>query len=275
MAFYADTYFVLNFIADFLLLLASGGICAVFAPKWRLILSAALGAVYAVLAAIGPEIFSHIIMWLVCAEIMLVVAYGTAKNFLRLSLVFLGVSAAFGGVLLVFGMMFGESVLYGFTGYAGMFLIVFGAAYFLFSAVFKRSGRSEIQLSEVEIFLGGKCVKLRALQDTGNSLSDPLTGRKVLVTGFEEVKGIFPDVGARLIKSMNAVEFAETMNCLNMGCKLLLIPYKAVGTQSGLLAAFKPDKTVINGKIDNTYIIALSPNSVGDGGAYTALMGAA
>ena len=49
--------------------------------------------------------------------------------------------------------------------------------------------------------------------------------------------------------------------------------YSSLG--EGILAAFKPEKLVIDGKINDTYIVAISPNEVGDGAGYTALMGAA
>lgn len=277
MVLYADVLFLINLVADYLLLLASGRICAVFAPRWRLIAAALFGAAYAILAAVGPEVFSHILMWLVCAGLMLVIAYGSTRSFPRLCLVFTAVSAGFAGALLAAMLVFGENTVYGVISSPSVpvFLTVFILAYIVFSVVFRRTGRCDTKISRVEIRLGEKTVTLAALRDTGNSLSDPLTGRKVMVAGLNEVKRLFPAGTVSLAEKSGAVEFTEVMNALRLGCTFHLVPFKAVGTQSGLLAAFKPDEVIIDGKSDDTYLVALSPETVGDGGAYSALMGAA
>lgn len=274
MAFYADTYFVLNFIADFLLLTASGCICAVFTPKWRIFAAAIYGAFYSVFAFLGPEIFSRIFMYLISAGIMLVIAFGAEKRFLKLYIVFFSLTAAFGGTIYAVNVSMGENILYrAGKGSSLVFVFVFLTSHFLFSVVFKRSARDGTMLSTVEIFFKQKSVVFRALQDTGNSLTDPLTGRKVMVTSFERVKTLFPEIGLTFYEKNSASDIVEKVN--SSGYSFFLVPYKAVGTESGLLAAFKPDKVLIDGKISDGYIVAISPNDVGNGGAYTALMGAA
>ena len=275
MVFYADTYFVLNFIADFLLLMAAGGICAVFTPRWRLFSAAAFGALYTVFAFLGPEIFSGVFMYLISAGMMLVIAYGTEKRFIRLYLVFFALAAAFGGVIYALNISFGENVLFGAVSFVSplIFVTVFLAAYFLFSVVFRRSGRDGTKLSKVEIVFRQRSGTFSALQDTGNSLSDPLTGRKVMVVSYGEVKKLFPEIEMLFTGLKSSSETEEILT--SMGYSFLLVPYKAVGTESGPLTAFRPDKIIIDGKINSDYIVAVSQHSVGDGGAYTALMGAA
>ena len=51
-----------------------------------------------------------------------------------------------------------------------------------------------------------------------------------------------------------------------------LIPYKAIGTQRGMLLAVRPDCITISGKVERL-LIAFSPVTVSDGGGYQALLG--
>jgi hypothetical protein len=51
---YADEVFLVNAILDYVLLLAAAKLCGTAARRWRLALAAALGGVYAALAAIFP-----------------------------------------------------------------------------------------------------------------------------------------------------------------------------------------------------------------------------
>ena len=55
---YIDSLFLLNFIIDYLLLLAVGKICALPLRRWRMLLGALWGAVYAVLAVLLPRFFA-------------------------------------------------------------------------------------------------------------------------------------------------------------------------------------------------------------------------
>ena len=57
--------------------------------------------------------------------------------------------------------------------------------------------------------------------------------------------------------------------------KFKLVPYKTVGNEFDMLLAFQPDAVFFDGKKENGVLIAISPNQISDGGAYTALTGAA
>ena len=66
----------------------------------------------------------------------------------------------------------------------------------------------------------------------------------------------------------------EELAALDGGTRFRLIPYSAVGVTGGMLLAFRPDEIVVDGRNKTGMLLALSPNSVSDGGAYTALLGA-
>ena len=56
-------------------------------------------------------------------------------------------------------------------------------------------------------------------------------------------------------------------------CGLRLLPYRAVGVESGLLLAIRVDRAVIGGHSQRGLLVAVSPTPVSDGGGYQALIG--
>ena len=144
---YLDVLFAINLVADYLILLAAAKICSVYAPRLRLLAAALLGALYAAAeAAIGGAL-SSLLIWLAVAAAMIYIAFGGAnkKALPRIGLVFMAASAGFAGVMYAVLRFCGRNAAAAlFSGrWAVVFICVFAAAYMVFSAVFRRTGRPE------------------------------------------------------------------------------------------------------------------------------------
>ena len=114
--------------------------------------------------------------------------------------------------------------------------------------------------------LEGRRVRISALRDTGNTLCDPVSGESVLVAEWRSAKGLLPF-------DLRAEEF-QSPAALALKLKDYhprLIPYRAVGTASGLLLALPC--TIEIGKQCKTGLVAFSPSPLSDGGGYEALTG--
>ena len=280
MVLYIDVLVIINFIADYMLLLVTAKICAVYAPRWRLGLAAAAGAGYAAAAELAGGFLALTAMRIAAGLALVFIAFGAAKSYARLSLVFFAVSAGFAGAVFAASYTFGVNAVAGLLSSPTVFVLaaVFVLSYAVFSLVFSRTGREGGGTVSVTLRLGSRSAAFTALRDTGNSLSDPLTGKRVLVADMDKLSVLFPEeVRAELRgkRDMDPVELAARLNECSCGCVFRLVPYRAVGNGCGLLPAFKPDGILIDGRENGNYIVAMSPNEIGDGGAYSALIGAA
>ena len=106
----------------------------------------------------------------------------------------------------------------------------------------------------------GRKHHLQALVDTGNMLTDPLTGTQVLV------------LGAQLGLEQPQLEDPIAAMQRNPMKGLRLLPYSSVGRHTGLMLALAMDQVRIDGKTAGR-IVAFSPQFIGQGEDYQALTG--
>lgn len=265
---YIDEAFALNAVMDYLLLLASGRLAGVPLPRGRMALSAAVGGVTAALLLLPSWGFlSHPLCKLAVGVALPLLAFGGSAGLLRVSLIFFGVSAAFGGGILALQLWMGAPLLPD----CKTLLLSAAGCYCFFTAVLRRSGRhTGRELAPALLELEGRKCALTVLLDTGNTLTDPLTGRGVLVAQGDAVAGLFPageaPTAAELTDPISALEHRR-------GRRWRLLPYRAVGVSHGLLLAVRVDRAQVGEERLEGLLVALSPTSVSDGGGYNALMG--
>lgn len=272
---YVDLLWLLNFMANYLLLLAGGRMAGVLLLRGRMALAAALGAVYAVL------LFVPSLEWLAAwpcrigaGVLMGVLAYGKGRGLLRPTVMFFTAAAALGGTVLG-ARMLGSGPLTADNGalYSHLdlrlLLLLFAVCYFVLSLFFRRTaaqGRGELVALNIRML--GRELGLSALRDTGNTLSDPTTNRPVVVVEFELLAALLPPG----MEPSSPVEGLERLHEAGIrGGRLL--PYRAVGTEWGLLLALRAEQVQANGKNLGPLLVALSPGPVSDGGCYHGLIG--
>jgi stage II sporulation protein GA (sporulation sigma-E factor processing peptidase) len=280
MTVYADVLFLINLAVDYIALLVSAKICASPVSRLRLLAAAAFGALYAV-AVVLPfgAVLSHPFLKLAAGALMVLAAFAGQRRLLRLTLVFFAVSAAFGGAVMAATLLGGKG-LGGVLRPVDMRLlaVAFVVSYIVLTLVFRRTARHRKgEIVPLTLRHGGREVRLRALRDTGNALTDPMSGRSVVVVGVGDLRPLFPQTVRSTVSALNeknTVRVLEELSCLEHNMRFQLVPYSAVGVTGGMLLAFKPDEIVIDGRKKTGMLLALSPNSVSDGGPYTALLGA-
>ena len=266
---YIDLLFLINACVDYVLLLCTAKICGAF-PKRRFLLLASLaGGVYAV-GAVFLRPLSSLPAEILWGIFMSLVAFGAGRALLKRALVFLAVSAAFAGVF------YSVSMLGGGGGLSVRALVIsFALCYAAFSLVFRKLARGESLglISDVTLILGERKLRLKALRDTGNSPSDPLLGKSVIIIERECVKELLPYEQAEVFfsKNFDAAEIAVAAG--KHGLMVRLVPYSAVGTDCGLLPAFSLDCAVIDGKKYTGALAAVSPTPLSDGGGHRAIIG--
>lgn len=254
---YVDVLLGTNLFINYFLLLAVSKFLFRPVKRWRCLLGAGVGALYAltilisilpVIAFLGKIIISAII-------VRITFTWEGKRSFFKEVLSFYLISFAFAGIMLGIwfviapnGLVINNSIVY-FNISPLLFLLLTVACYLLLRLIQRVTGRQapkETQC-EIRIFLQGKVINCIARIDTGNDLIEPFSGFPVLV--LEE-------------KCMKGIDMPTQEHCR-------LIPFQCV-SGSGLLRGFRPEKVEIlsGGKYisrENLYIaVSQTPLSQGD-----------
>lgn len=274
---YIDSLFLLNLIVDYLLLLGAARLSGAVLFRPRLALGAALGAAYAC-AVFLPELgfLTHPAVELSVAGAMALIAFGGGRRLLRSFLAFLALSCALGGGVLALSLLGARGVglergVLSPHVDLGVLLLSAAGCYAVASLVFRRSaGHGTRELVSAVLILEGRQVTVTALLDTGNTLTDPATGRGVLVVEGEKVAPLLdcPLEEAQLRDPVG------TLARMERNGRFRLLPYQTVGVECGLLLAVRLDRVRIGEREYSGVLAALSPNRLSDGGTYSALVGA-
>ena len=271
---YLDSLFALNAIIDYFLLLASAKAAGAVLHRWKLGLAALLGGAWAV-ACVQPGLdFLRLApMKLVPAALMALIAFGSERRRGRCLVIFLAISAACGGAV------WGASMLAGGGMYAGrlylpvssrVLVLSFAACYAAVTLVFRRAGkRPERQVLPLSLRLGGRSITLRALRDTGNGLYDPVSGRAAAVADLAALRPLLPGLDCQ---GSDAASLCEALCKLDgLAGRVTLLPYSALGTGRGLIAALRPDSVSVDGEPADI-LIGLSPAPLSGDGEFDAIL---
>lgn len=202
-----------NFLVNVMMLAGTGVLAGRRTEPWRVILASILGASWA-LACIGRagwwlgEYWSHWVCLWGMGWIVFQQDFRTGAAFFLLALTLEGAAAS--------SLRFG---LWQLPVYAAAAQLVLRWAF-----------RPQRRLLPVEIAGTKETVTLKALYDTGNELRDPITGSPVLV--------VCRSAAARLV-GLTEQQLADPLGTLTDSPLpgLRLIPYRAVGTEGGMLLA--------------------------------------
>ncbi len=278
---YIDALFLLNWIVNYLLLLAAAKLAGEPLRRLRLAAGAALGGLYA--AAVffpGMGFLTHPLCKLGAAVLMLLTGFGGSRRLLRVTLVFFGLACAFGGGIFAIGLLGGRGLtLRNGVLYSGMDLRVLllsaAVCYVALTMVFRRTARhGRREVLPAVLTLEGRRVAVNALVDTGNTLTDPVTGRPVMVAEGNRLSPLLP--GEQILDEKALRDPVGTLERLakgERGRRFRLLPYQAVGVECGMLLALRLDDARVGAEDYGGILVALSPNPVSDGGGYSALIG--
>ena len=279
---YLDSFLLINFTLNYLLLLASGKLAGEVMHKWRFALAALFGAVYAAFTFFPILKFSlHPIYKVSVALIMILISFGGTRRLLRISAIFLAISCAFCGGILGIEFLKGSSfmkdgIVYSSLDVKGLLMsAVF--CYGVLALFFRRAAihnMREGELVKVSFCFKDQSIELTALQDSGNTLQDPVSGQQIMVVEGMRLASLFPsELGLNQEAMEHPIEAMERLAAVEDSIKFRLLPYRAVGVDCGMLLAVRMDLVIAQGETYKNQLVALSPTPLSDGGGYSALMG--
>ncbi len=251
---YADVVLVNNFTMDFLLLAAVRRMMKLEVRKGGLFTASMAGALFALAVMIVPLPVFFLSAFAGCIGMSLLMVLLAFR--LRSPMEFF---RALGGLYLLSAMAAGVmellrplDVLFSFWGYGIAGLLSVGGSCFLWKQLSCQAVRNS-HLYSVDLYFGEEKRTVTALLDTGNHLTEPISGEPVSILWGEAVKGIYDgDAG------------------------VFCVPFRTVGEEHGLLYAVRGSRMEIQmdgwrKRIENPYI-AISKKPLSQSGSYQMLL---
>lgn len=247
---YADLLFLINFSMDFLCLYLSVKLLHLPRVRWRMLLAAALGGVYSVIA-----LFVSVGSWLslaldvgVCLGMCAFCAAGKGVRFGRLLLLcgtYFGISALMGGGMTAIYHLLGRANLplgeVQSDGISAWMFLALATAAALTAAFGGRlfSRQTAVRTCTLHVKLDDAIWEMTGLCDSGNLLCDPISGTPVIVADRQTWLSALPDALRRAVES----EGRQGVS-LSDGKRVRIVPMHTAQS-SGMAVALLPDEILL------------------------------
>ncbi len=250
---YVDVLLLINLSMDAVSLLITSRLCAQMARPWRIFAAASIGAVYSLISLFIPlTVYFEVLIFLAVSVLMSCISFKpeSLEETVKVSLVLFISSAMLGGVMSamyemlsgLLGEMFGEHSDQAVISPAMLFIL--GAVSF-FAAMFlcrlHGSGNCP-DMGVIEIKMLGKTAICKGFFDSGNLLSDPLSGRPVVVVRESCIRSILPSYSITGHFHMGLEHLGRMSD--RERARFRLIPAKGIGGGAHL-CGFVPDELTL------------------------------
>lgn len=276
MIVYLDLVFILNSVADALALYVTARLSGLSLRPAKMLVASLVGGLYGVVCSF-PGFYSmgSFFGQILVAVFLVWYVFGVRKIFLRIFLLFFVLSCAMGGVFIAFARQEAPDSSYNMNW--KVFFLVGGVCYFLLSIVFRGSAKHFVsgEICTGSILCNGKTVSLNILIDTGHTLCDPYSGKDVMIVWVYAIRDLWNDEEWEIVSGCGSKDVGmiyEKLSTIAPG-KYWLIPYRAVGVESGSLICFAAENVVVGEKFLQEITVALSFTPLSDGGSCNALWG--
>ena len=265
---YIDRVFVLNTLVDYLLLLTAASLAGTPLRRGWFILFSVLGGVYAVGTFLIPELARSVVR-ILFGGTMGMLAFCREPRPWRLTALFFLLSGALAGLMLALGLAIGsptsivKRIYYADMSW-GVLLGSSAVFYGLLHLLFRQAARYGGDTVEITIAIKGKCCRVRALRDSGNTLRDPVRGQPVLVAETVAIAPIWDESTMQILCSQLSVERKMAQLSEKELC-FTLLPYQCVGNRGGLMLAVRSDYLQIGKRTIPRALVALSDTPIGNG----------
>lgn len=196
----AEWFLLDNMMMDFLALRLAGALRGVRLRLWPMLLMSLFGAAYAMLALTKAPVLNALPLKIALSLLMAVAVTETPRAYGKSLLCLLVAACLMGGVMFALTLLFGGAFrggAYVCTVPVRVLLLSAGLCALLprCIATLMHAVRTRASLVRLRICLPDRVLTLTAFVDTGNLLTDPLTGLPVVIVR----PGLLPEEGGRPI----------------------------------------------------------------------------
>jgi len=289
MTIYLDIVLIENLCMNYIILFATGFIMKLKLHHIRMVLSAFLGGIYAILSYMQILPFqSNMFVKIVLSVCMVYIAFFPkgVKVLLKQLLMFYLISFVFGGCAFALLYFIKPEDIFMINGvYIGTYpikivflggIVGFVVTYVAFKVI-KTKMTKKMVLYDIEIEIDGRVAKMKAMLDTGNMLKDPITRVPVAVVEKSYLYEILPKSILDNIDKIIGGDWNENEEDIYYRARFRIIPFSSIGKQNGMLLGFKVDEiriiTDIDEIINQKVIVCIYNEKLSKTNAYSALIG--
>lgn len=273
---YVDIIFFENLIINYIILYLTKRFSKYKASYLKLFLGALVGALYTILFFLPLShalysIVAKILLSFLIIEITFLPR--TLKEFIRLLSIFYMISFIIGGA--AFALLY----MVGFNTKVIILALALSAIllYANWGYIVKKSTQDNL-MHMLRIEVSNKFTEIKALLDTGNTLSDPLSNNPVVVVEFDAIEDILPEGIKKLRNEGKTSDFTELTRELEKEKwinRFRIVPFMSLGKENGIMLGFRPDKVIIDDdeREKKDVIIGIYEKKLNKHGDYSALIG--
>ncbi|MCK9443049.1 MAG: sigma-E processing peptidase SpoIIGA [Tissierellaceae bacterium] len=252
----AEYLFIENFLVNYSIFLITKKVTKTDIKKRRILLASAIAGIYPFLLFTNTRvIFTNSIVKILVSILIVKLAYDarTVRLFVKQLVAFYTVSFVFAGASI--GLYFLLSNIgefpqsYGsFSSFPAKYLV---SGIFLSGVMIKNifqyyeeKNLKEREIVQMQLFYKDNKVQVKLLNDSGNSLVEPISKNPVIVVEYSTIAHILP-VSFREVfekkKENDYLVLEKLMREIGEEMDIRLIPYNSIGSVNGILLGFRPD----------------------------------
>ena len=276
---YVDILVGTNFIFNVYLLWLTSLVSRSGKPPGRILLGAALGAIFTLTLLLPESLPVFITILFPAAMVFVTFCPFTPRQGLRLLGTFYVITLLSGGALIALQLMRGREP---FVLGSGAFILnspslmplvltlalVTGMIRIIWLGISGLQHNASWQ-GQVTLRTEGKEKTMEALVDTGNSLREPVSGSPVIIVYYREVMSLLEGLNVLQEDSQRSKLLQLTDNLsASVGAGIYIVPFKSLGKGAGYLPGFRPQEVVVSvGEKQCTWskgqvVVCLSPGRV-------------
>ncbi len=249
-AVYADVLVCLNILFTYIFLVCTRVWGNMATHKWGVCLSSVVGGLSALIVLAGDiGLFFSLLFKATTSTVIVLLSFlpSSLKCFLKLYFRFLGVSIIFGGAMYFIEITLKPHNIMYFNGtvyfdmdikyLVGCTFIIYGVFLFADFLIKRKAMKSEIY--KVKIGFRDTTVEISGFVDSGNNLTDGLTGKTVFVGELKVLSPLFTYEEIEYFKSSNIEEIPDSIKG-----KIRFIPCHTINGEN-LMPVFTPNVLVI------------------------------
>ena len=279
MIVYADIVFIENLIINYVILYVTTLLKKIKVSYFRILLSAMCGSVYAVLSIIVSD---NIISKVILSIVMILIIYPTKdiRKILETLAIFYLVSITTGGASIAIAYLVNGYKLNTVNGATIVdFPILFSSIGLILGIILIKFTINNVKSKitkknifyDIEVLIGNKRTKIKALLDTGNMLKDPISQKPVIVATKRSLKNVIPQEILEDIKNILGGDRLGDIKSFENRIKV--IPFKSLGNEHGMLIGIKSNKIIVDNNEIKDVIIGIYEKEFSRRKRYDALIG--
>lgn len=257
LVYYVEYVFLENFIIDFILLFITGKLIKRVIIFKRLLMASLAGSFYVIITFyLGRAFMTSFIVKFSISILMIMIAFdskGILTNirviicFYITSLIMVGIISAL--YYLTYDKLTVNAIIMSiFMGYA--------ALHFFFKEIKDRILKHNYKRT-VNIKIGNKTKTIRGYIDTGNQLTDPVTGKPVMVVNIDCLRDLIShDLYERILDFYKTNSYENLIN-ENRGINIRVIKYNTISSVGQNMVCLAADQIEIINSDTNIVIDAL------------------